>query len=172
MSEEVSTENPTTPVPETTTETEKELPADVLRRLLKEARDEAAANRVKGNEKAEAAKTEVTQEYEGKLSQEQSAHEVTRVELTKTQLNYEKLNTALDAGVPADKARAFASALQGSTPEELKAHAETLKSLFGIGSTPASVTPPVDPTAGTGNNVLPLNGDPLLRAIEGIVNKR
>lgn len=168
MSDTVSTETvPVTPVvPEI--KDEKELPADILRKLLKEANDEAAATRVKKNEAVEAAKTEVTTEFEAKLTESNTAHEATKVKLATSSHEYDKLVTAIEAGVPTDKVTAFASALQGSTPEELKAHAETLKTLFGV---TASKNSAVDPTAGAGNTALPLNGDPLLRALTNIVNK-
>lgn len=51
-----------------------------------------------------------------------------------------RLNVALTAGIPGDKAGVFAARLQGSTEDELKADAEALKGAFGSGSTPPPAT--------------------------------
>jgi peptidoglycan hydrolase CwlO-like protein len=57
-----------------------------------------------------------------------------------------KLSVALAAGIPGDKAAAFAARLQGATEEELKADAESLKGVF-----PTEVTPSAtDPSQGRG----------------------
>lgn len=60
-----------------------------------------------------------------------------------------KLDAALEAQVPSDALKVFADRLRGSTPEELKADAETLKkSGFGAPAT-GRVT---DRSAGLGND--------------------
>lgn len=163
--------NNTTPPANTDTGkvTPEEVPADVLRRMLDETRQEAAAARVKGKQKVEETKAAVTQEFEAKLASATTAHEATKVDLAKTKIEVDKLTVAIDAGVPTDQIKAFAKLLQGATVEELKAHAEEVKGLFNFKT---EKKPAVDPTAGSGGAVLPLNGDKLLGALDAIVNKR
>lgn len=61
-----------------------------------------------------------------------------------------KLQIALAAGIPGDKAAAFAARLQGTTEAELKADAEVAKGLYNPGAAPAN-PPATDPSQGRGN---------------------
>lgn len=57
-----------------------------------------------------------------------------------------KLSVALAAGIPGEKAAGFAARLQGTTEDELKADAESLKGVF-----PTEVSPSAtDPSQGRG----------------------
>lgn len=164
MSEDASTTTTETTPKVTEPAKSDDVPADVLRKLLDEARNEAAENRVKGKKKVEETKAEVTQQFEAKLAEANSAHEATKVKLAESQLTVEKLTVAIKAGFEKDDILEVADLLKGSTNEELTAHAARLKGLFGTkGETP----PAVDPTAGAGNSGdnIPLNGDPLMRAL-------
>lgn len=148
--------------------------ADVLRKLLADARTEAAANRVKGKEKVEAAKAEITAEYEAKLAQATAALEAAKSETASSVVQLSKLQAALDATVPDLKERVvdIAKRLVGQTDEELKADAARVKDLFGVTPTTPVKPKATDPSQGQGNNALPLNGDPLLNMITNVVNKR
>src|SRR6187200_739246 len=81
---------------------------------LARVRNEAASNRVKGNEKAEAARTQVTQEFEAKLAESSTAHETTKSKLSQAEAKIAKLSVALKSGVSVDKVEAFAGLLQGN----------------------------------------------------------
>lgn len=139
--------------PETSTSTsEPAKTTEWYEQELTKVRQEAANNRVKGKEKADATRAEVTTEFEAKLAESNTAHEATKAELSAAVLNNTKLNTALAAVLGDEvtaKVLAFAKTVQGSTEDELKAHAEELKSLFGITGQPAT-TPATDPSQGLG----------------------
>jgi septal ring factor EnvC (AmiA/AmiB activator) len=69
-----------------------------------------------------------------------------------------KAEVAEAAGVPAE-------ALAGSTREEIEAHAEVLKKLIVPADGKKGAIGPYVPSEGTGEGALPLNGDPLERAL-------
>ncbi len=134
----------------TTTEpkqTEEVIP-EWARKKITEANNEAAKYRTeKNNIEAETTarlKAEFDAQFKA-LSDEKSA---ILAERDTSALNYKKLNVALAAGVPGETAVKFAGLLQGSNEDELKAHAEELKSMFG---TPAKV-PAIDHTHGASGN--------------------
>lgn len=177
---------PVTPDPATAATTPapaQELPADVLRHLLTEARGEAAENRVKvktvaeeakaeADKAIEAAKAELVTQYEAKLAEAATTAQTAQAEVVSTKLQAAKLQAALDAVVPDARERVvdIAKRLIGSTDEELAADAARTAKLFGLDAK-APAPRATDPSQGQGGNPLPLNGDPLLRALEGIVNK-
>ena len=66
----------------------------------------------------------------------------------------------------ASRAEKLADLLKGEAEEDIVASAKSAQELFG-GFTKTG--PAVDPTQGSGNGVLPLNGDPLLSALKGLV---
>lgn len=161
MSDNAGTATDKTPEGTPTAKTE-EVPADVLRKLLDEARSEAAEHRVKGKEKVKETETRLKSEFETKLAEANSAHEATKVKLAEETLKYEKLTVAIKAGFDKDDILEVADLLKGATQEELVAHATRLKGLFGKKD---KDDPAVDPTAGAGNQDVSLNGDPLMRAL-------
>lgn len=65
---------------------------------------------------------------------------------TKATTELLKLSVALAAGIPGEKAAAFAARLQGTTEDELKADAESLKGVFPTDS----VSDATDPSQGRG----------------------
>lgn len=91
----------------------------------------------------------------------------------KAQADLLRLNVALAAGIPGDKAAVFAARLQGSNEDELKADAEALKGAFGSGSTPPPATDPSQGQGGTQSTGTP-EGDMaifLKGAFESILDK-
>lgn len=83
-----------------------------------------------------------------------------------------RLNVALTAGIPGDKAGVFAARLQGSTEDELQADAEALKGAFGSGQAPPPATDPSQGQGGTQSTGTP-EGDMaifLKGAFESILN--
>ena len=137
---------------------------------ITEANAQAAKYRVEKNDAVEAAKSEVENEWKSKYEalEAQIADKDTEVNSSRTEVA--KLKAALEAGIDSDKVVSFAALLQGSTEDELRSHADEVKSLFTTSAAPAGNPPAQDPSQGSGNP-LPLNGDPLLDAVMGIVNK-
>jgi hypothetical protein len=149
-----STETPSTESTESTETTTSKTP-DQYESMIKALREEAASNRVKGNEKAEAARAEVTAQFEAKLAESNDAHTRTQSELAKVQLSNSKVDVALEAVLGAEQAarvRAFAKTLQGTNADELKAHADELNRLF---STAPASSKAVDRTQGLSGGQTP-----------------
>lgn len=114
------------------------------RKKITEANNEAAKYRTEKNNIEAETSAKLKAEFDAQfkaLSEEKSA---ILAERDTNALNYQKLNVALAAGVPGETAVKFAGLLQGSNDEELKAHAEELKSMFG---SPVKV-PAIDPSHG------------------------
>lgn len=114
------------------------------RKAISEANAEAAKNRVKANQAAEAAKAEVTASFNDQIKALSDEKSAVAAERDTAATNYDKLVAALSAGVPGDTAVEFAALLKGSTQEEYKEHADKLKGMFGTGKSQKAV----DHTAG------------------------
>ena len=117
------------------------------RKKITEANNEAAKYRTEKNNIEAETTAKLTAAFDAQfktLSDEKSA---ITAERDTSALNYNKLSVALAAGVPGETAVKFAGLLQGSNEEELKAHAEELKTMFG---TPTKVAA-IDPSHGAGN---------------------
>lgn len=177
MSENASTEGTAT---ENQTESTESAPAEIAtveqlpefaRTLIAQLRQENAAARVKKNEAVENTKLETKQEFEAALALSNTEHEATKVQLDAANLSLAKLNAAIEAGVPTDKLGSVASRLNGSTPEELKADAEEVKKLFGIGE-PAPRVPAVDPSQGKGTSTEGQQEDEFTSFITGLFNEQ
>lgn len=128
-------------------QTEEVIP-EWARKKITEANNEAAKYRTEKNNIEAETSAKLKAEFDAQfkaLSEEKSA---ILAERDTNASNYQKLNVALAAGVPGETAVKFAGLLQGSNEDELKAHAEELKSMFG---TPAKV-PAIDHTHGAGGN--------------------
>lgn len=121
---------------------------EFARNMITELRQENASTRVKKNEAVEAAKGEVQTAFEAKLAESNTAHEATKDQLAQATMSMAKLNAAIEAGVPTDKLTSFASRLQGSTAEELKADAVEVKKIFGITESTPVNKPATDPSQG------------------------
>lgn len=161
-----------TPAAPETPSTETTKTPDEYEAMVKSLREEAAANRVKGREKADAAKAAVTAEFEAKLAESNNAHEATKQELAETQYLGSKVSVALDALLPADqvaRVRAYVKALQGSNTDELKAHAQELNKLFN--AVPAT-TKAVDRTQGLGASSSKTSGDPFADYMTGLFDNQ
>lgn len=130
MSETVSTatttEAQTTPPPTTNTSTTDELP-DWARQQISSANADAAKYRVQFRE-ADAARQSL-QEQVASLTAEKTQVVSDGASI---QADFDKLVTAIQAEIPHKHIFAFANTLQGSTAEELTAHADDLKSMFGL----------------------------------------
>jgi hypothetical protein len=140
---------------------------------LAKVRQEAANNRVKGNEKANATRAEVTAEFEAKLAESNSAHETAKTQAEKFQHNFTKYETALTTVLGEEAAKkvvSFARALQGKDEAELKAHAEELKGLFGL--TGQKNDPATDPSQGHGGGNAGAEGDNFHAYVMGLLNNQ
>ncbi|MGW1740029.1 hypothetical protein ACWCPQ_14595 [Nocardia sp. NPDC001965] len=153
-------ESPAGQEPTKSAESVKDLP-DWAQKLIKDTNAEAASHRVAKTEAMANARTQVEAEFAQRLTESASTIQGLEDKLTVTSLELEKLRATVTAKVPSEAALEFASILQGTTPEEIKSHAEAAKKLFGAVE---GRDRPVDPTQGTGNPI-PLNGDPVLDAL-------
>lgn len=156
----------TTPTP--TSQDPDQLP-QWARDQISEANAQAAKYRVEKNEAVQAAKDEVEQTWKSKVEELEAQLQGKSAEVDTARTEVIKLKAALEAGIDSDKVMTFASLLKGETEDELKSHAEEVKALFNAPA-PDPKDPPTDPSQGSGNP-LPLNGDPLLNAVMGVINK-
>lgn len=122
-----------------------ELP-EWARRTIAEANAEAAKYRVKAQTAADEAKAETKAAYDKQLQALASEKTSISEERDKAVIESTKLKVTIAAQVPGEQAVQFANLLQGSTEDELKTHAETLKSMFNV-KTSARAT---DPSQGLG----------------------
>lgn len=138
---------------------------------IAEANAEAAKYRVEKKDAVEAGKAEVEAEWSSKFEALESQIQDKESAIAESRTEVSKLKAALETGIESDKVMTFASLLKGDTEDELKAHADEVKQLFAA-QAPASdpKDPPRDPSQGSGNP-LPLNGDPLLNAVMGVLKK-
>lgn len=135
-----------TKVTETTQENKPETLPDWARKQISEANAEAAKYRTERNNIEADTTAKLKAEFDAQLKTLSDEKSAITAERDTTALNYTKLGVALAAGVPGDTAVKFAGLLQGSNEDELKAHAEELKSMFGG---PVKIAP-IDPSHGAG----------------------
>lgn len=163
-----------------TTETEAEKIAR-LESQLSEARSQAAKYRVEKRTVAEDLRAQLEADHKAELEAAQAKtkadQETLAAEFNKSQATVARLQAALTTVFDektVERVVEMASRLVGNTPDELKADAERAKALFGLESkSQPTKAPAVDPSQGLGNqSAAPLNGDPLLQAVTGILNKR
>ncbi|WP_158881980.1 hypothetical protein [Amycolatopsis anabasis] len=121
-----------------------ELP-EWAREQLTKANNEAAKYRVQAKEAAEKAKTEAAGEFGAKLEELSTSKAALAAELESARLGLVKLQAALSVGVPGESAAEFADLLKGTNEDEIKAHAEKVKELFGASK---KSDRPVDPSQG------------------------
>ena len=139
---------------------------------VKELRDEAAKPRTSKDDAVAAAKAEVETEWKSKYDELEALKSTVESEVDSSRLEVVKLKAALEAGIDSDKVVTFAGLLQGQNEDDLKSHADEVKTLFVTSEpAPAGKQPATDPTQGSGNHK-PLNGDPLLEDIKRIVGVR
>lgn len=117
-----------------------ELP-DWARKEVSTANAEAAKYRVKAQNIEAEIRAELENKFQEDLRVVSDEKSAALTERDKYAANYEKLVVALDVKVPGESAVEFSKLLQGSSAEEFKAHAETLKGMFGTGTKPRAVDP-------------------------------
>lgn len=151
------------------TQVENTSDVEYLRKELEAVRKEAAKYRTERNKALESVDSTV-KEWESKVTGLQSKVDDLTQKLELSQADALRVKVALDAGIESKKVADFAELLNGNTEEELVSHAAKIKELF---TQPPSETKEkaTDPTQGKGN-ATPLNGDPLLSAVMGILNKK
>lgn len=134
---------------------------------VKSLREEAAAARVAKKDAVDAAVKEIRDAQAAELASRDTAYTELQNELGNAWVELEKLYTTIDANVPSDKVRAFVSILQGTDKETIQASAKSAYELAGGFNTKS---PAFDPTQGFGGrDPLPLNGDPILNAMKGVL---
>ena len=138
---------------------------------ITKANDQAAKYRVEKNDAVEAAKAEVEKDYTARIEELQAKFNESQEAVNSERHEVDKLKAAIEAGIANDKVLDFADLLKGDNPEELKSHADKLKSLFTNNEQKSEKQAATDPTQGQGNS-LPLNGDPLLNALKSKLNIR
>lgn len=143
-----------------------ELP-DWARDQITKANSEAAKYRSEKNDLATALKQakEEASGYTTKVTELEEQLAASRAEVQALSQGEMRLRAALNVGIDNDKLDDFAALLKGDTAEEVAAHAEKLKALFGSDPAPARAT---DPSQGSAP--LPLNGDPLVALLTSAVN--
>lgn len=147
-------------------------PLDTQPKLFDEAyvkslREEAAAARVAKKDAVESAVRSTQEAHAAELAARDTAYTELQNELAAARIELEKLYVSIDANVPSDKVRAFASLIQGNDSESIKDSAKTAYELAGGFATKSSA---FDPTQGFGGRgTLPLNGDPILDALKRAV---
>ena len=107
-----------------------ELP-EWARKKLDKANREAAKYRTTAREAADKAKTDAEAAVAEQLQALSDKHTVLVGDLEKANAELLKLKAAAEAEVPAGQLLDFASLLQGTTAEEIKASAEKAKRLLG-----------------------------------------
>jgi hypothetical protein len=116
---------------------------DWAREQISSANSEAATFRVKLKEETKQRKA--LEDQIAALSTEKSS---AASSLSSIQTDFDKLVTDIKAEVPHDHIFSFAKTLQGSSEDELSAHAAELKSMFGISQGPSRA---VDRSQGKGS---------------------
>jgi hypothetical protein len=159
MSDTATTESVSAPAPEVAA------PETFSLDYVQGLRQEAAKYRTERNDAVEKAKAEVIRDYEGQLSERESAFNELKGELSVRGLELLKLKAVVSEGIPTEDILDVAALIQGSDEETISESVKRVKSL--LDKAPARERP-VDPSQGSGN-VLPLNGDPLLETVKRIV---
>lgn len=127
-------------------------------------KSEARKWEARAKENADAAKRLAELEEAAKSEDQKRAERIAELEATvaeyrtRDQIAAWKAEVAKATGVPAE-------VLAGSTKEDIEAHAATLKPLIVPADGKKGAIGPYVPSEGTGEGALPLNGDPLERAL-------
>jgi|SRR5699024_520989 len=136
------------------------------REYVEDLRAEAAKYRTEKKDAVDAAKTEAraeaVQEYETQVAERDSKIGELETTLSDRTLELTKLKAVLSAEIPSEDVLEVAELVQGTDEESISESVKRVKALLSKGS-PKS--PAFDPTQGSGNNHIPLNGDPVLKAL-------
>ncbi|AAC18456.2 scaffolding protein [Mycobacterium phage Lakes] len=153
----VVTDKPLEPTPKTYDEA-----------YVKELRQEAAAARVAKKDAVEAAVKAANDAHTAELAARDTRITELENELGQAWIRLQKLETSLAAKVPSDKVLAFVDILQGEDADSIAESAK--KNLELIGGFDKKPVSGFDPTQGFGGRQeLPLNGDPILNAMKGVL---
>ena len=133
---------------DTGTQNQSDLP-EWGRRAISDANAEAARYRLAAKTAADDAKAAAKAEFDKQLQVLVSEKTSIAGERDNAVTGLTKLKVAIAADVPGEQAVVFADLLQGSTEDELKAHAAQLKEMFG---TPAGKQRATDKSQSAGNN--------------------
>jgi len=117
---------------------------------LSRARNDAASYRNRLRDAKNEVEAEVKQSVQSEVEKLKTELSDLKGQLASVEIDSIKLDAALEVGVPGEHLKAFASRLQGSTAEEIKADAEAAKALFNLA--PNAGSRATDPTAGLGGN--------------------
>jgi len=128
---------------------------DWARKQISEANAEAAKYRNERNTIEADTTAKLKAEFDAQLKTLSDEKSAITAERDTTALSYTKLGVALAAGVPGETAVKFAGLLQGSNEDELKAHAEELKSMFGGPVKIAAIDPSHGAGGGSGAGISP-----------------
>jgi hypothetical protein len=158
----------TTPETESTPEVKGPEPKTYGEDYVKELRQQAAKYRTEKNSAVEEAKEKLTADYQAALAAKDAELAEASISFTSKELEIAKLKIAMQTidSVVASRAEKLADLLKGDDADSIAQSAESAYELFGGFN---STAPATDPTQGRGSNVLPLNGDPLLSALKGLV---
>lgn len=122
--------------------------SEVARKLISEANNEAAKYRTQRNTIEADTTAKLKAEFDQQFKSLSDNNTAITAERDTAMSDFNKLKVALEAGVPGDTAVEFAALLQGGNSDELKAHADKLKSMFGPGTKQRAV----DHSAGFGGD--------------------
>jgi hypothetical protein len=159
MSDTATTESVSAPAPEVAA------PETFSLDYVQGLRQEAAKYRTERNDAVEKAKAEVIRDYEGQLSERESAFNELKGELSVRDIELLKLKAVVSEGIPTEDILDVTALIQGSDEATISESVKRVKSLLDKAPTRER---PVDPSQGSGN-VLPLNGDPLLDMVKRVV---
>jgi hypothetical protein len=159
MSDTATTESVSAPAPEVAA------PETFSLEYVQGLRQEAAKYRTERNDAVEKAKAEVIRDYEGQLSERESAFNELKGELSVRDIELLKLKAVVSEGIPTEDILDVTALIQGSDEATISESVKRVKSLLDKAPTRER---PVDPSQGSGN-VLPLNGDPLLDMVKRVV---
>ncbi|AGT14265.1 head scaffolding protein [Mycobacterium phage Adzzy] len=135
---------------------------------VKELRQEAAKARVDKKDAVDAAVKLANDAHAAEIAARDTRITELENELGTAWIELQKLHTSLAAKVPSDKVLAFVEILQGTDAESIGESAK--KNLELIGGFDRKPVPGFDPTQGFGGrDPLPLNGDPILDAMCGVL---
>ena len=132
------------------------------RQYVEDLRAEAAKYRTEKKDAVEAAKAEVIQEYESKLSEKGTEFADLESKFLEASLELTKLKAVLEAEIEADDVLEVAALVQGSDEESISESVKRVKTL--LGKTP-KYAPAIDHTQGSGS-VPALNDNALLEKLK------
>lgn len=149
-------------------------PETFSREYVQDLRNEAARYRNEKKDAVDAAKTEARaeaiREYEEKVAEKDTALNELQTTLSDREIELAKIKAVLAAEIPTGRVLDVVSLVQGTDEDTISESVKRVKDL--LGSTAPANQPPVDHSQGSGGNVPPLNGDPVLNILEQAVGAK